>query len=201
MWRHLVQTSLKQDSVKNSMASIHTHIPSAHSLTSATARRGKVSDSDPLSEMNFCFVLRNEKRILHNSALCFIHLLADFKALMCVFDREYINLWVALDESDHHSCESNTKRQIEGVWAGKEEVCFSIRDSMRECIYVIDAGPSWFGVGATMLFTSKKCLSDLSFWQDHWFQRSGGWGTRALETLGMALLPDETVGPYEARLR
>lgn len=109
-----------------------------------------MSDSDPLSEMNFCFVLRNEKRILHNSALCFIgdlekvktffflHLLADFKALVCVcvFDREYIKLWVALDESDHHSCESNTNRQIEGVRARKEEVCFCIRDTER--VYLCD---------------------------------------------------------------
>lgn len=78
---------------------------------------------------------------------------------MCVFDREYIKLWVALDESDHHSCESNTKRQIEGVRAGNEEVCFCM--TLRECIYVIDAGPSWFGVGAAMLFTSKKCIYDL----------------------------------------
>jgi len=60
--RNLVQTSQKQVSLKNSMASIHTHILSlsAHSSTPSRAGRGEVSvmsDSDPLHEMNFCFVL------------------------------------------------------------------------------------------------------------------------------------------------
>lgn len=182
------------------MASIHTHIPSAHSSTSAPERRGEVSDSDPLSEMNFCFVLRNEKRIQHNSALCFIddlekvklffsplHLVANFKALVCVFDRECIKLWVALDESDHHSCESNTKRQIEGERAGKEEVCFCIRDTQR--VYLCDS----------------LCWSKLVWcWCSHVIHQQKiclliHLSDRALKTLGIALLLDETGLPYEAR--
>lgn len=57
-------------------------------------------------------------------------------AWVCVLDREYVKLWVALDESDHHSSESNTKRQIEGERVGKEEACFSVRDS--EGLYLCD---------------------------------------------------------------
>lgn len=115
---------VKQNSLKNSMASVHTHILSAHSHTSARSRLGEMcvyvwQRSTEWDEFLFC--PEKFKRILHNSALCsisdlekvrklFLHLPADFKGLVCAFDREYVKLWVALDESDHHSFERNTKR-------------------------------------------------------------------------------------------
>lgn len=91
----------KQDNLKNSMASVHTHILSAHSHTSARARRSEMcvyvwQRSTEWDEFLFC--PEKYKRILHNSALCsisdlekvkklFLYLPADFKGLVCAFDR------------------------------------------------------------------------------------------------------------------
>lgn len=108
-----------------------------------------MSDSDPLSEMNFCFVLRNVKgsyiiqlfvpSVTWRRSKSFFSIYQQTSKVLCVRLAEYVKLWVALDESDHHSCERNTKGQIEGQRAGKEEVCFCIRDSER--VYLCDA---WF---------------------------------------------------------
>lgn len=111
-----------------------------------------MSDSDPLSEMNFCFVLRNVKgsyiiqlfvpSVTWRRSKSFFSIYQQTSKGLCVRLTEYVKLWVALDESDHHSCERNTKGQIEGHERERRKY-ISVLETVREFIYVMP-GSSWF---------------------------------------------------------